>query len=158
MREELTLSVSETLVFGVASSLIATFIFIIAAEVFRRIVIPTFNDRVYRGARVDGKWEFEINEARLSLELSQKGDDISGVYRHNSDGETDSYTVTGRIKDSYFVATAFPQSKYHVDSFSLLFKLKTEDNALMLSGKLLSQGDQEDVHVTENMKFKRTNS
>ncbi len=44
---------------GISSSLFATALFISVSEFFRRIILPWYADKIYRGVRVDGEWEVD---------------------------------------------------------------------------------------------------
>ena len=70
---------------GVASSLIATFIFYWLIELFKRIVLPWYEDKIYRGVRIDGKWTSTTirdpeNDISASMQLNQKGENVTGTY------------------------------------------------------------------------------
>jgi hypothetical protein len=139
-----------SLLVGIISSLFATAIFIGASELIRRIVLPWYADKVYRGVRIDGRWELiKFKETKLAdsslgmfLDLMQKGDIVSGKYSlRGEDGAVDVYDISGRVRDSYLLATAVPISNRQVDGAALLFYIHYKENQLLLSGQLLHRED-----------------
>ena len=146
-----------SLIIGIASSLIATFIFILASEIIRKFIIPWYADKIYRGCRIDGKWQATLQDNSLHFHLDQKGDVVTGQYWHSYGDETDYYILKGHIRDSYFMLTAYPKSVRHVDAFAALFKIKTSDGHFVLSGDILCQGEAE-ISVQKDITFKWSNS
>lgn len=135
-----------SIVLGIVSSLIATAFFIAISELTRRLLIPWYTDRIYRGARIDGRWELkrladkEVLGSRLGMymDLTQSGDEVSGTYSHKgNDGTVDTYRLAGCIRDRYFLATATPVSNRHLDGVALVLYLRTENSELVLSGGAL---------------------
>ncbi|PMJ97868.1 hypothetical protein [Vibrio sp. 10N.261.55.A7] len=137
------------LTLGIVASLIATFLFIGISELSRRVLIPKFRDLVYSGVRLDGRWELNTTvtamqkEAIATLELNQKGDQVTGLYRHK-DLETQGmseYDFKGEIKDMYLVASISPKSKQQVDSAALMFMVKPTSGGLLLQGGMIMRSD-----------------
>lgn len=151
-----------SLVVGIASSLIATALFIGFSELMRRVILPWYADKIYRGVRIDGEWELcRIEEKELSnkdsymrLILEQNGDKIIGDYSHKGkDEEVDEYIIDGRIRDMYFLATAVPKSNRKVDGISFLLHIAYGKH-LTMKGTFLSQGKPGEVSCHEALEFK----
>lgn len=133
-----------SLFIGIFRSLLATALFISLSEFFRRVVLPWYADRIYRGIRVDGTWICEgTPDSEAKLVLEQKGDRITGVYSHGAkSGEKNSvtrYKFEGTLKDAYLSGTAFPESKYMLDSVVFILRIyhPATGNGLTLGGKAL---------------------
>ncbi|MEZ8252098.1 hypothetical protein AB6C79_05210 [Vibrio splendidus] len=148
-----------SVVIGIISSLLATGVFIGMSEFFRRVVLPWYIDKVYRGVRVDGSWSlieidgisFEGREAKLSL--TQHGDSISGIYYHVNNGKKYTYVVSGRLSGMYFLATAVPQSTRQIDAISFLLYIDTSLGALKMSGGILNQDKPGQVQANDGVVF-----
>lgn len=160
--ENLTLSIT----IGIFSSLVATAIFISISESIRKFAIPWYEDKIYRGVRIDGKWEImhlgdekkEIDGSSLCLQLKQKGEAITGIYTHTTDDDTDTYIVNGRIRDMYFLATAIPKSNRHIDGISFLLHIKNEKSKLLMQGGVLYESNSGEVesHIGITLAWKNS--
>lgn len=150
-----------SLVIGIGSSLLATAIFILASECFRKVVLPWYVDRIYRGVRIDGEWEIKERDGRewksedlsMGFNLTQKGDVVTGIYTHKCNGEVDEYILKGVIRDMYFLATAVPRSNRHVDAVSLLLYVNNVNSKLVMTGGVLYQGDPGEVCSQMGLRF-----
>ena len=152
-----------SLVVGIASSLLATAFFLSSAETFRRIILPWYADKIYRGVRVDGDWELieldgveiEQDGAQMSLSLCQSGDKISGTYSHFDKKlkRTDIYKLTGTIRDRYFMATAVPSSNRHSDGVTFLFYIHNAKSRQVLTGRTLCCAQKGGVEATPSISF-----
>ena len=74
----------ETLILGAIGSVLGTFLFLFIDSYWRRLALPKLEDMVYRGARVDGRWEyieqFNGKERQVyTLEIIQHADSLKGT-------------------------------------------------------------------------------
>lgn len=132
-----------SLLVGIISSIFATALLVAVAELTRRILLPWYADKIYRGARVEGQWHVSSVEAKsmsgapisMDLQLKQRGDVVTGTYSHrSSDGEITSYEFSGQIRDRYLAAKIVPASEHQVDMGALLLYLGHADRHLTLTG------------------------
>lgn len=161
-----------SLIIGICSSLFATALFISLSEFVRKVIIPWYADKIYRGVRIDGEWEVtmidgkndirEVAEEKnmfMQLFLSQKGDTIKGNYKHKGHNQkVDEYNLEGRIRDNYFLATAIPTSNRRIDGISILLHIDYIDSKLTMTGGILLQGKEGKVESTEEIRFEWKNS
>lgn len=146
---------------GISSSLLATALFILVSEFFRKKILPWYADKIYRGVRIDGEWEVaEIlgNNLKdldkcMTLALKQNGDEIRGFYSHKDGDEIDEYIVQGRIRDMYFLATAIPKSNRLVDGITILLQINTTKSKLNMTGGILYQSHPSGVESTLGIEF-----
>jgi hypothetical protein len=152
-----------SLLIGIISSLVATAIFIGFSELFRRVLLPWFSDKIYRGVRIDGRWEhsnaFEGEKILARLDLAQKGDVITGTYFHqHNDAEPDHYVLRGTLRDSYLSATMHPVSPHMLDAAALLVHVHAA-GGMKLEGALLGVSSKNgSVSVHTNVSFERKNA
>jgi hypothetical protein len=137
-----TLTALASLGIGIASSLFATLAFLCLAQVVKTIIVPWFEDKIYRGVRLDGRWSVAVTSQENpgsaqnpSLSLQQKGDRISGFYSHDVSGTLQIYRVEGQIRNTYFTASLWPVSNKEVDTAAILLRVFTRDG-LKMSGIL----------------------
>lgn len=123
---------------GVVSSLVATFIFLFMKWCIVDKLIPWFLDKTYKGIRVDGFWsdreEGDEGDVTASLQLKQESNRISGTYSHAFREDISSpaiYKIEGEIRDSYIAMTCWPVSKDHLDAFTMLFKVYSKSGLRM---------------------------
>ncbi|MDE1211861.1 hypothetical protein [Vibrio aestuarianus] len=145
---------------GIVSSLLATGLFIGLSEFVRRVVLPWYEDKIYRGVRVDGSWslteigEINFEEEEMKMHLTQHGDQVSGSYYHVDEGKKYEYVVSGRISGMYFLATAVPKTSRQIDAISFLLHIDTNKGYLKMSGGVLNQGKPGEVKVNDGCTFK----
>ncbi|TXD45158.1 hypothetical protein TR80_001710 [Xanthomonas campestris] len=133
------------LIVGIISSLLATGLFIGASELIRRVFLPWYADKVYRGVRIDGDWDMALLEGvpkpdgvQMSFHLKQSGDKISGQYSHGTpETRRDIYNLTGILRDGYFLACATPASNRHLDGISVLLHVQSKKDDLLMVGSVL---------------------
>ena len=133
------------LIMGIASSLIATALFIAITELFRRVILPWYGDLIYRGIRIDGKWECcrlgedDVTSLKMKNEmvLKQKGDQISGtsLLQDGDESTPTIYNVRGQIRDGYFMALLWPQCTDMLDGATCLFRIFTSDGKFRMKGR-----------------------
>ncbi len=132
-----------SLLIGISSSLIATFLFLLLNKIFRTIVIPWYQDINYQGARVDGHWEyersFENSTFIFTFDLEQKASMISGRHTHikKDNNQKDSilnYKVNGFVRDGYVAVHILPLAKDAMDYQSGMFRLYHKDDHLIMEG------------------------
>ena len=155
------------LVVGIASSLVATVIFISMSELIRKIILPWYADKIYRGVRIDGEWEIkefegkEIESSKKScvkLSLKQCGEKITGKYSHKLTDEIDEYILEGRVRDMFFLATAVPKSKRLIDASSFLLHIDYSNSKLIMTGGILYKSTPGQIKTYADMKFVWINS
>jgi hypothetical protein len=125
----------EGLVPGVVSGIVTSLILFLFLKYWAKVFIPWFEDRVYRGVRIDRRWKiYTDNQTESSAEvtLKQSAHRISGVIAWNDkDGITD-YLITGEFKDLILTATYQQRNTNSLDRGTItLYCLK---NGAQLTG------------------------
>jgi hypothetical protein len=159
---------SEQIVFpiiiGICSSLVATAIFISLSELFRRLIFPWIEDKIYRGVRVDGDWtiKFKAGTKDLSrsmhLNLVQWGDKVSGTFYHQENDEKTEYRVVGTLKNMYLMAYMEPSSSRLIDACTILLHVECKGGNLLLEGSMLHKTDPGKLESWEHLVFTQENS
>lgn len=149
------------MIIGISSSLVATTMFIAASEFARRILLPWYADKLYRGVRIDGTWtkksEFpgsELKKETTTLILMQKGDRIFGTFsfRTTEEQKVEIYNVEGIIRDGIFTAMMRSRTSYHLDAITILSRISCPSDKLEMKGAI-SYLDQASVNVESNNQF-----
>lgn len=158
----------ETVLLGITSSLIATFIFLYLSWITKTVILPWYEDKIYRGVRIDGHWIAEkwdgtdIDEiaaiSEATIEIKQKADHISGIYSHvdRDDGDTTSYVFKGEIRNSYVTASSWPIARDHIDAGAFVLNVYS-DNGLKMKGMISYIGDSGNVGSC-SVEFKKKDS
>lgn len=139
-----SMTVSETVILGIVSSIVATAILVFLNWLVANKLLPWYANKIYRGVRIDGEWRFhsidgveieaEINDV---LHIVQHGDTITGTYSHTDtkDKSITSYRLNGCIKDSYVTVTTWPIAKDQLDAGAMVLRIFSKDG-LKMKGKL----------------------
>jgi hypothetical protein len=151
---------AESLLIGIASSLVATVILLGLSELFRRVVLPWCADKIYRGVRIDGVWEYtnEVDGKKtyFCLELSQRGDVIGGAcFFQFNDSKPVRYLLRGTLRDSYFAAIIHPISSHALDGGCFLFHVHNSCGMTMEGAVLAVSSKNGSVSSYSNILFKR---
>jgi hypothetical protein len=153
------------LIVGIVSSLLATALFIGISELVRRVLIPWYSDKVYRGVRIDGNWELHILEGQsiqlqtpeqMIFQLIQRGDRITGEYSYQIEQAAAAhYRVVGVLRDRHFIATLEPKSNRLIDPAVCLFYVEHLEGSLGLTGKIVAPGDRGAIGPGSDLSFRR---
>ncbi|QJR30028.1 hypothetical protein [Limnobacter profundi] len=137
------MSIWETVTLGIVSSLIATFVFLGLGWVLKKVVLPWFEDKIYRGVRVDGRWKLYFNNQKNSkffgmLELKQNGDRVSGSFTYENTDRTEvmTYRLVGAVANSYVNISLAPTARRSIDTGSLVARIY-EESGLQMTGTLI---------------------
>jgi hypothetical protein len=127
------MNASASVLLGIVSSLIATFVFLFLAYVFKTAVLPWFRQQVYRGVRINGAWRWEEPLAPpdsqiVILNFTQAADTLAGQKTtiSNVAGQTTTslYRITGFISDGRILGYSRPvdASSTNYSTFYLQFR------------------------------------
>lgn len=130
------MTVLETVLVGVLSSLVATFIFLHLSWLVKTILIPWYEDRIYRGVRINGHWTIQelagidaeqLDEVgtKATIDIKQNGDQVTGLYSHSNIKSDDvaTYKFKGEIRNSYLSATSWPIADDHIDAGAYVLRV-----------------------------------
>jgi hypothetical protein len=157
----------ENLILGVIGSVIGTFLFLFIDLFWRRLALPKLEDMVYRGARVDGRWEYinqfsQKEQQVYTLELIQHADSLKGtytLYSNISEGvSTSSYIFTGYVADGFVIGTARPCDRNSIYHATFCLKIVEEIDAFALKGKHSAITLAENEIYARDVYFKRKNT
>lgn len=138
-----SMTITETVLLGIVSSLVATVVFIFSSWLVKAKLLPWYADKIYRGVRIDGEWECnsidglkidDIDEISSSLHIVQSGDEIRGTYSHTTSNGTASYALSGNIKDAYVTVTTWPIARNQLDAGAMVLRIFSK-NELRMKGK-----------------------
>ena len=134
------------LLIGITSSLVATAIFVTIAEIIRRWFWPLLADQIYKGVRLDGKWQAcrlgdkEIDPKgwpRMEFIIKQKSDCLTGTASifESEEKTPDSYKINGHIRDGYVSLILDPISSEMIDASACVFRVFHGKDKLRLKGR-----------------------
>jgi hypothetical protein len=154
-----------SLIIGITSSLFATALFISISEFIRKVLLPWYADKIYRGIRIDGSWGDAESAAEgdqgllpQSLILEQNGDQITGEFsfRAEVNQELEVYKVTGIIRDGIFSAMMRSKSAYHLDALTILTRIGSPHDRLEMKGAVsFLDSDSVKINVAQDFHFIR---
>ena len=127
--------ITEGLVVGVVSGLVTSAILFVFLQYWSRVVIPWFEERVYRGIRIDRKWKIKADgETRAQAEatITQSAHRISGLIIWQEAGTTFEYKLTGEFRDLILTATYKQRSVNTLDRGTITLFCK--QNGQLLEG------------------------
>ncbi|MBC8146982.1 MAG: hypothetical protein H8E98_03220 [Bacteroidetes bacterium] len=123
-----------TIFIGVFSGIITSILIWICIQMFKKILIPWYQQTIYRGINVSGEWiskqEYSGNVlAEQTISLNQKGHLIKGtlISRNkipNKGEDTTTFKINGEIFDNYVDIEYQINDKKLIGRGSQLLKVK----------------------------------
>jgi hypothetical protein len=137
---------SYSLVTGVVSGVVATFLVVVFRTVWQRILVPWYEERLYQGPKIEGVWLAEIRFSETisnkhRMQLKRSGYKIVGrtvCYEGYSEGN--SYDIDGTFKNLTLTCTYQIDHRRRIERGSMVLMLVNDGRAL--KGYVLYYDDQ----------------
>jgi hypothetical protein len=160
--EQVDMTTFETVILGIVSSLIATLIFLYLSWLVKNILLPWFEDKIYRGVRINGDWVAETwagqipSKFNIKMLIEQKADIVTGTYSHSdpAKNDTSSYTLTGEIRNAYVTASIWPIAKDYIDAGSFVLRVMSVDG-LKMKGMVMYISNSDGNVLSTDVVFKK---
>ena len=120
---------------GVLTGVLSAIMIAFANNIYRSIILPWFQSKVYRGVLLAGTWKgfMQINSVQweMTLVINQKGNRVDGKLKAKSDNpdakkkETD-MTFNGNIYDGYLMITCISDDPHDISFGSMILKIKNQ--------------------------------
>lgn len=152
---------------GLISSIFATFFIWVLYKFFNGVVVPYYQETVYQGVIIEGKWRNEINNpnskrgAEGTLELRQKGGKVHGelILKNVREGQKDFtiiYSIEGEIRNNLVFLYGKPKNRKKFSFVSGLFIIKNGGNVL-LGASLGTDNYTGEIFASQNVEWFREN-
>jgi hypothetical protein len=125
---------------GVVSGILTAGVLVVAAYLFKEVVIPWYQSKVYEGISIAGTWhaDLEISTPERRVEndmlLDQHGHKVTGsVIKRTATGDTritEDFTLEGRIRDRFFYGYMYPKDKDRLSALSFLYQVEGSGSTL----------------------------
>ena len=127
------------LIVGLISGLTVSFIVMFLGKIWRDIIEPWFEERVYKDMHIEGKWfSLYVSDIDLRTEtvnLKRKGHSVTGTLMCNSGGDDgEEYTLTGSFRNLLLPLTYETSDKKKTDRGTIT--LMSSHNGERLVGKV----------------------
>jgi hypothetical protein len=148
--------------YGVVAGLITAAVLFILGLTFSKIVIPWYQNLIYKGVDLRGVWirEFDQNNAHyaIQLALSQSAHEVNGTGTFTKSGAgTENYvqffTVSGSTWEGFLVITMRSTNRKSLSFVAGLLKIKDRGNALI--GHWVYRGGRTDEAESEALHLVR---
>jgi hypothetical protein len=124
---------------GLVSGLTVTLLVVVFRAVWERILVPWFEERVYKDAQIEGKW-FSLypttsEKRQETISLTRHGHEVTGtMICNNGLDEGEQYELSGSFRNLILPLVYETESKSKTDRGTITLKLV--GNAQELRGKL----------------------
>lgn len=132
---------------GLISGAIVTLSVIVFRSFWKSVVVPWFEDRVYKDARIEGKW-FSLYPGdqpyrQETIVLERRGHAIRGtMICTNGADEGDSYSLSGSFRNLLLPLIYESSDRSRIDRGTIT--LRSTDDGRGFSGRLAAYGSQDD--------------
>ena len=151
----------ENLIAGLVSGLVVTLFVVTFKKFWETVIIPWFEERVYKDVKIEGKW-YGISPTAVNLEedliiLKRHGHSITGTMLcvQGSDQGTE-FNLTGSFRNMVLPLTYEENDKSKTDRGTIT--LKVINNGEEMLGKLAYYHNQKDSIETTNIHWFRSKS
>lgn len=127
------MELAATIFIGVLSGVIASVLFFALGRIYQKILVPWFEERIYKGINVEGVWQLEhidyTHHRRITLELTQHAQKLSGTSIHIATSETATgdrlrrYRINGRIQDRFLLLSGEPSDSSRIGAVTFLLEV-----------------------------------
>lgn len=141
--------------FGVLSGVLTSALIFLVRKIYLRVFLPWYEDRLYKGVQLDGKWEGETNDFKFLFELVQNGYRIKGLFgvevksSKPEDQYENLYKIKGHISDNYVVLEYWTMSRKRTGLGSFLLRVQDGGKKLMGSVVFVEEGEMDVNNITE---------
>jgi len=144
---------------GIVSGLITTFLIVVLREVWLKIIEPWYEERVYKDARIEGRWRTKYGsiDNKEIVELQRTGHSISGkitVVGGADQGMV--YDISGTFNNLLLTGSYVPVNRSCLDRGS--FTLMLVSNGERLEGHTSYYLDGEHTVVPDSYVWVRERS
>ncbi len=121
---------------GVTGALIATFLIFVGNKYWKEIIIPWYEDRLYKDVRIAGNWKTLGYEAGVEFneiaKIQQKAHRIWGEIIYKTEEDVNEYEFEGEFKNLILTARYCVKEESNLDRGT--FTLMLQNNGRMLKG------------------------
>ncbi|MBM4341548.1 MAG: hypothetical protein FJ110_18635 [Deltaproteobacteria bacterium] len=133
---------------GVVSGLVATFLTFVAARYWTKVIVPWYEDRVYKDIKIAGEWDTQGDEHGDTFheiaKVSQQAHRIWGDIIYQSPGEIINYEFEGEFRNLILTGRYWVKGRNDLDRGT--FTLMLRENGKVLKGFYAWYlGDENDV-------------
>jgi hypothetical protein len=139
---------SDSLISGIVSGLLVAAFLLICRRFWNGTVIPWFEERVYKDAKIEGEW-FSVyptwqDKREEAILLTRHGHAVTGVITcTNGEDEGEQYDVHGSFRNMILPLVYEAHDRSKTDRGTITLKLTR--NAVTLEGKLAYYHDPQDA-------------
>lgn len=138
----------DSIVAGLISGLVVTLFVIVFRSIWHRIIVPWFEDRVYKDIRIEGTWfslySDNASNRQETISLQRHGHEISGtIICNNGPDEGEKYRVTGSFRNLILALLYEVDDPVKVDRGTMT--LRCIRNGQRLGGKVAFYSNQGDI-------------
>lgn len=121
---------------GVIGALFATFLMLVGGKYWKEIIVPWYEDRIYKDIRIAGDWKTLGDEDGIKFnenaKIQQKAHHISGEIIYKTESEVNKYEFEGEFKNLILTARYWVKGESNLDRGT--FTLMLRNNGRMLKG------------------------
>jgi len=150
---------TENIIVGLVSGIFATFIVFVFRSIWHAVVIPWFEERIYKDVKIEGAWYsfYPISDdfRQEVVSLERHGHSITGtIICTSGHDEGEKYVVSGSFRNMVLPLTYETSDKSKTDRGTIT--LKSLFNGERLSGKIAYYHTRKDTIQTSNVVWCRS--
>ncbi len=134
---------SQTVILGVVSGVITSGLLYLAVIIFKRVILPWYQNLIYSGTEIAGEWYCYARDLaqNAKFELTQHANQLKGqaIYVHADEGDVEieklrTFTVTGIIEERFVQLNLKHVDKTRIGLVSYLLEVKGDGRRMSGAG------------------------
>ena len=146
------------LIGGVLSALIATFLVFTGSKYWSKVIVPWYEDRVYKDIRIEGEWttsgEEEDETFNEVAKVSQKANRVWGDIIYKTTSGVTEYEFEGEFKNLILTARYWVKRENNLDRGT--FTLMLRNNGRILKGFYAWYSDEQNDVISGKYEWSRS--
>ena len=146
-----------SLTIGIIAGLITTLLIVILKSMFDKILIPWYEQRVYKDIKISGKWDakYEANYGREIITINQTAHYISGtIITTTGEDKGNIYSFEGIFKNLILTASYSSNNRTSIDRGTITLRIEDNGNKLVGYCALYDDDSQKIKSIKYNLKRK----
>jgi len=137
------MNTSQTVILGVVSGVITSGLLYLAVAIFKRVILPWYQNLIYSGTEIAGEWYCYARDLaqNAKFELTQHANLLKGqaVYVHADEGDVEieklrTFTVAGIIEERFVQLNLKHVDKTRIGLVSYLLEVKGDGRRMSGAG------------------------
>lgn len=136
-----TIGITETIILGVLSGVLASFALILLGQIFHKLIVPWYEEISYKGIDIGGEWGYSIsyksgNSSNFFVQIDQSAEKIkctiseTKTIKKTDNTESRIFEYNGNLSDRFLTLTGRNTNRKKLGVYTFLLEVKGDGDKL----------------------------